>query len=540
MSLISTTVKSALFAACTCLALPTIVQAEGDPKPGLWDIVTIDSIAGSVASAAISALRTQMEVEYAHLETDVMRGSVTLSGVTLRPQLPYDRARQCEITVQRIGFDLGQPRPFLPAANVSVTAIGARASIACVQREVGLALRTAGYTSIDVDRLIYEMDYLHGSGEINATLSATVNDLATLDLAMTGSILPRLDERGMSGDPAIRLRRAVLGLQDHGGWERLSALMPQNLRDPEVIRSLGTEELTNMLSQDGTRALTSTERRFIDDLMEHVASFVRTPGEITIEAELPPAGIVIEPEVYQSPEELLQALAPDARSAPMAQSQLLNAELLKRPDSELSAADRLTLAAALLEGRGVPRAEALVPQLLAPLVGNDSTQGGKAALLVARALMATDVKSAYLHALVASDAHQPEAVPLLDALEARLASGDVMAVQDEYQTRSNGSANPAAALPMDGDVRMVRRLALAHFTGLETARSYKLAYYYALIAEAAGDIGARPLREDIEARFANRGDKVSEMWVGLRATLQEQALSDWIDMDLAARFLKDG
>lgn len=532
--------KSAVLAICASLVLPSAALAEGDPKPGLWDIVTADSIAGSLASVAISGLRTQMEVEYAHLETDVMRGSVTLSGVTLRPQLPYDRARQCEITLQRVGFDIGQPRPFLPAANVSVTAIGARASIACVEPEVGLALRIAGYASIDVDRLVYEMDYLHASGEISATLSATINDLATLDLALTGTILPRLGQYGGPGDPAIRLRQAVFGLQDHGGWARLSTLIPENLRDPEVIRSLGTEELTNMLSQNGNRALTATERRFIDDLMEHVAGFVRAPGEITIEAELPPEGIVIEPEVYNAPEELLQALAPDARSAPLAQSQLLDTALLTRPEGELTDAERLTLATALLEGRGVPRAEALVPALLAPLVANDTEQGGQAALLVARALMPSDVRSAYLHALVASDARLPAAAPLLDALEARLTTGDVIAVQDDYLGRSGTAKSPADALPMEGDVRAVRRLALAHFTGLDAARSYKLAYYYALIAEAAGDIGARPLREDIEARFANRGAEVENLWAGLRAEIQEMALSNWVDLELAARFQKDG
>jgi hypothetical protein len=533
-------IKSAILSACVCLTLPTAALAEGDPKPGLWDIITPDTIAGSLASVAISALRTQMEVEYVHLETDVMRGSVTLSGVTLRPQLPYDQARQCEITLQRVGFDLGQPRAFLPAANVSVTAIGARASMACVEREVGLALRTAGYTSIDVDRLIYQMDYLHGTGEISGTLSATINDLATLDLALTGTILPRLNEYGGAGDPAIRLRKAVFGVQDHGGWARLSSLLPENLRDAEVIRSLGTEELTNMLSQGGTRALTATERRFIDNLMEHVADFVREPGEITIEAELPAEGIVIEPEVYNAPEELLQALAPQARAAPRAQSQLLSAELLNRSEAELSDAERMTLASALLEGRGVPRAEALVPGLLEPLVGNDTAQGGQAAILSARALMTSDVRAAYLHALVASDAQQPAAVALLDMLEARLTTGEVIAVQDEYLGRKSAAQNPAEALPAGADVRVVRRLALAHFTGLEAARSYKLAYYYALIAEAAGDIGARPLREDIEARFANRGADVDALWRVMRAEIQEMALSDWVRMDLATRFLKEG
>ena len=70
-------------------------------------------------------------------------------------------------------------------------------------------------------------------------------------------------------------------------------------------------------------------------------------------------------------------------------------------------------------------------------------------------------------------------------------------------------------------------------------RSFRRAYYYALIAEAAGDIGARPLREDIEARFANRGDDVNNLWRDLRAETQEAALSDWISGNLAGQFTRD-
>lgn len=534
-----TRLRTTVFAALTCAALPFGALAEGDPKPGLLDIFTPDGIANSLASVAISALRTVMEVEYAHLETDVMRGRVTLSGVVLRPQLPYDRARQCEISLQRLSFDIGQYRFGLPAANISATAIGASGSIACLEREMGLALRTAGYGAIDIDRLTLEMDYLHTSGEIRSLASATVNDMATVDLAFSGAILPRLDSRGGPGDPAIRLRRAVLGLEDHGGWARLSRLMPENLRDPEVIRAMGTEGLTGMLSQNGTRALTATERRFVDDLMKHVAEFVRAPGEITVEAALPEDGIVIEPEVYSAPEQLLQALAPEARSAPRAQSELLDLTLFRENARDLTAEERLALARALLNGQGLPRAEAMVPEILAPIAGPDTPEGAEAALLTARALMPFDAGAAYPFALVASQAQLPEAVPMLDALEARMTTGAVIDAQARFVGRLD-TPSGAQALPEDGDVRAVRRLALAHFTGLGAARSYQLAYYYALIAEAAGDIGAETLREDIEARFAYRGTEVADRWKLLRAELQESALSDWIDLDLAKRFLKDG
>jgi len=529
-----TSLKSALLATCIGLTLASPALSEGDPKPGIMDVITPDRIAESLASISISALRTVMEVEYQHLATDIMRGTVSLSGVTLRPQLPYDRARQCEITLQRAGFDLGKFRPDLSATNASIVMIGAKANIACLPREVGLSLRAAGYNDIEVDRLVMEVDYVHGTGEIRTNGSAAINDMLTVDLAMAGTILPRLNDYGTPGDPAIRVRQAVLGIQDTGGWTRLSSQIPENLRQPEVLQSLGTEELTNALSNNGTRALSATERRFVDDLMEHVAEFVRNPGEITIEAQLPASGIVLEPEVIEAPEELLQALAPDARIAPRAQAQLLDPTLLARINGNLSGPERLQLAQALLTGNGVPRAQSLVPDLLAPLMGSDVPEAADAALLTARAQLSTDPAAAYGNALSASSARLPGAVPLLDALEARLTTMQVIAAQD-----ANLAISGVTALPQSNDIRAVRTLALQHFTGLGASRSYRQAYYFALIAEAAGDIGARPLREDIEARFANRGDAVDDLWRDLRIETQQAALSDWVSGNLAAQYTRD-
>ncbi|MGK7653476.1 hypothetical protein ACSQ76_13970 [Roseovarius sp. B08] len=520
-------------AAVFCFGLATPGSAEGDPKPGLLDLITVDRIAESLASVAISALRTQMEVEYEHLQTDILRGTVALTGVTLRPQLPHDRARQCEITVQRISVDLGQPAAAFGVATISSTMVGANAAIACVPRDVGLGLRSAGYNAIEVDRLTYEAEYVHSTGEIRVNGSAAVNELAILDLAAAGAVLPRLDQFGLPGDPAVRVRRAVVGLQDQGGWERLSSLIPENLRQPEVIQSLGTEELTNMLSNNGTRALTATERRFIDDLMNHVADFVRDPGEITIEAQLPASGIVLEPEIYERPEELLQALAPDARTASIARANLMGADTLGRLDEgDVSAAERLDIAKALLQGDGVPRTEALVPDILAPLLVEGGAEAPEAALLTAQAQAATDPDAAYQNTLTAAAGRQPGAIAMLDRLEERLATTQVLAAQDAHIEMQPS----APALPAGDDIRAVRSQALAYFTGLGAPRSYRQAYYFALIAEAAGDIGARPLREDIENRFANRGLDVSATWQALRTEVQTRALTDWIESDLADRY----
>jgi hypothetical protein len=86
------------------------------------------------------------------------------------------------------------------------------------------------------------------------------------------------------------------------------------------------------------------------------------------------------------------------------------------------------------------------------------------------------------------------------------------------------------------DPRLLRAMALAHYSGAGQPRSYARAYYFALLAEAAGDIGASTLKTEIEGRFSARGDAVAEAWNTLSTDLQSQALQDWIAGGLADRF----
>ncbi|MBO6603415.1 MAG: hypothetical protein JJ949_09255, partial [Roseicyclus sp.] len=220
------------------------------------------------------------------------------------------------------------------------------------------------------------------------------------------------------------------------------------------------------------------------------------------------------------------------RMTPLSRSRLIDTGLLSQIDGgDLTIAERLDLARALMSGDGVPLATALVPELLAPVLGSDDDRAAEAAGLVANALARTDPETAYGHALRATAAEVPGAISMLDALEARLTTPTVIAAQNVNLTGS-----PADALGTGTDPRDLRALALAHFTGLGAPRAYARAYYYALLAEAAGDIGATALREEIEARFGARGPAVAAFWSDLSAETQRAALADWIALDLASRY----
>ncbi|WP_019953827.1 hypothetical protein [Yoonia vestfoldensis] len=520
-------------ATALAVLLPLSVSAQ-DPQATLGEFFSPDRIATALANTGISALRTRMELRYDHLSADPMRGTVAMSGIVARPVLPYDQAGQCEIRVDRATLSTDVIAPFQTSATLNLNLIGARASLACFERDIAVALRTAGYRDVPLDQFKVSATYAYTTGETALDTTVAINGFGILDVSASGTILPRIGEFGSPGDPAIRLSRAVATLKDTGGWAAVSQVLPPNLRDPLAIRELSTEALTQFVTEGGFRPLGAVERNFIDDLMAEVETFVADPGEITIEADLPAGGVVVEPQMYASLPSLIVAMGLQARSTPLARTRILTLEELAAVErlEDLAPEDRLRIATALLNGDGVPRSTVLVPGLLAPLL-DDPEVAGEVALLLSKATEARDIATAYDYALIAGERGTPGAVGQLDRLEAQMTSQAVLTAQAVHLEPAPA---PVSAISSD-DPRDLRALALAHHAGQGAARSYARAYYYAVLAEAAGDIAAGSLRADIEGRFAARGPDVAAAWQQTATRMEELAIGDWFDADLPQRYL---
>lgn len=510
------------------LALPAAAQ-DGDPRPGLAEVLDPNLFANIIAVAGISALRTQMEVSYEHLDTDLLRGTMSLSGVTLRPWLDYDRGRQCVISVDRMTVSGNPVGIVVDISSASVSAIGVEASLACLPQEPGLILRQAGLTSIAVDRVGIDAEYMVRTGDLALDVTLGLNGVGIADLSAAGTLLPRPGPGGMDGDPAIRLTRAVVSIANRGGWEAAAPLIPEGLRDPEALRMITIQAMSDLFSEGGQTALSAAEVNFIDDLAGEVARFAADPGELTLEAQLPAAGLVVEPVAFDKPSRLVALLGIDARAAPSARSALVDTALLARiGDDDLDDAESMALATALLSGEGVPRAPGRAIDVLEPLI---AAGDGVARLMAARALADRDPAAAYAMALEAAGA--PGLVSLLDGLETQMTTGDVLAAQSATDLDSESAAS---ALPDGGDPRDLRREAVAYFTGNGAPRNYANAYLMALLATAAGDIGAPQLLSEIEGRFVARGEAVTDLWRSRAAEIEALALDLWIDAGLAERY----
>ena len=512
---------------------------ETDPQPNLLEVFSPNRLAAFVANTGIAALRTQMEIKYDYLSTDIMRGTVSVAGITVRPLLPYDRAGLCVIKIERAVMLSDLTKPFKSSTDMTINLTGVNATTACLPREAAMGMRAAGFRDVTLDQAAIKVGYVYQTGETTANVALAINKFASIDFSAAGTILPRLGPHGYPGDPAIRVSRALVSLKDKGGWQAIEKMLPENMRDPLTIREVLTEGFTEILGQGSSTPLNAVERNFVKSLMDQVEAYIREPGEITIEADLPPNGIVIEPDMFEMPQVLIGALALAARAAPLARTKILSSDMLAKITNPEGLDDntRLELAAALLSGTGVPRAPGMVPDLLAPMLDRNDLSG-QASALIAAALRENDPVAAYSFALTAGAQNVTSAVSELDRLEALMTTQVALEQQQAYLVKT-GADDPLQAIPEGTDPRDLRRISLAHFSGIGAPRSYSHAYYFALLAEAAGDVGAASLRAEIDARFNARGDKVREIWATSRGEIQAAALKDWIAGNLGDRYLQN-
>ncbi|PIE15629.1 MAG: hypothetical protein CSA68_06315 [Rhodobacterales bacterium] len=522
---------SAKYITAGLIAMATSATAyEADPAPSLLELFSPDKISTVVAHSLIAALRTQVEMRYDYLSSSVMQGGVSITGLQMRPRLPYDTRHLCVIKVDRATLSSALPEVLQTRHNTRLTLTGLHLPASCVPSEAAQTMRTAGLDDVQLDYANIRFSYTYGSGEISSDMSLAINDFAHLDLGVTATMVPT-HRNFYSDDPDLRFTRLVATLKDNGGWARVQKLLPPKMQDPKTIRQIVHQGLSEELVDKHDPLLQAPQRKFINELADQVEAFTTKPGEITIEAVLPPEGVQIDPNRFW-PNMLITTFGLTARSAPLARTRLIDNELvnqLSTPD-QVDAPTRLKLAQALLAGIGVPQAPAMVPELLEPLL-DDITHRPQAAALIARSLQDTNPEEAYPYALMAGAGKATMAGLSLDRIESMLTTGKVMKLQEGYK-------RPPLTedLPSGNDPRALRDKSLAYFTGLGAPRSYARAYYFALLAQAAGDVGAAGLLDDIKARFAGRGEKVRKNWTKLHRKIEGQALEDWFELKLAERY----
>ena len=505
-------------------------QAEADPRPPLWEFLTVERYTQALVQVGALALRDQVEFTYSRVSMDMHAGTVTLHGLKIYPETPWPATEPCVVDAERATIR-GASLASWDTLRVRVALQGAMASLGCVMPPVNQQVKAAGMDRITLDQYDMEIAYTVGPGRLSVAADALLEGLAAINLNLNFDYFAVKQ----NDDIDAYLSHASLTVENLGLWEKAKQFLPPEFSNPDNVAAMVQGGLAEALKtptrpNQPARPLTQAQQAFVNAAVRETRRFLAEPGSITVEAH-PPEKVYLNADIIEDMPTLFEQLQPTVSSRPTPKHPVIAAARLQAaitaPD-QLSEGERREIGMALLSGKGVPRAVAAGRALLEPMA---AAGDGEAGLALATVLKDEDPADAYRMALYAGAKETAGAVDALDMLERHLTTPEVLTIQAEDL--------PSPAAETYKSVQGMRSLAMAHMTGFGARRSYRQALYWATLANAAGDRAAGRLIADIEDRMRYRGDAAAKAWQAAADGVAEDALKAWMDHGMADRHASD-
>ncbi|MEM7498201.1 MAG: hypothetical protein AAF371_09450 [Pseudomonadota bacterium] len=488
-----------------------------------------------IVQAGLGFARGAVELTYDGIAVDPRSGEITITGLVLRPRLPHDEARACEIGIERVtladGGRFDRVDGALSLGGVSLPA-------ACLEPEPAELVSALGFPVIEADTVAIDLAYDDTSSALSIDLVAGITNGALITAAADFEYFwfqgVSVDEEvgaEMTDDAELVaiLSGAEIMVENRGLFEALEPMIGQQLGDPAAIPAIAQAGLMQALTQEGGRTPTPEEIAFVEELSTALGRFVEEKDRVVVTLA-PGAPVRLGEDAFEDPAAAIALLSPRVGAAPAARQQLVAPALLAKASNDrdaLSEAERMTVGRAFLTGIGAPRARRDGVELLTPLAEGGS---GEAALLVAKALAAEgDPIGAYANALIALAAGESAAAAIADDMEAILDLSEILSLQNEVAPFERDGELVEAA-----DVAGMHALAERLVSGRGGPRNYETALYWATLASASGDRGAAALLRRLDSRYARRAEE-AETWANALDEASARALETWIEGGLAER-----
>ncbi|MEM6727921.1 MAG: hypothetical protein AAF618_05435, partial [Pseudomonadota bacterium] len=332
------------------------MAATAQPSPPAWvELLGIDTILTRVIQSGIVAARSQADITYDHLAVTGGGQFYTLSGINIFPIL--DSGEDCLIGMDRVTISL-EPWTSIEDISIKVDAIGTEFDLTCLPEEMQQGLAVLGQDILTLDHAVIDISYNVPSAGATLDFNATAQENAEISL---GAVFDYVSfEEGDFGDPlpVIFLTEATLTASNLGAWEKVSPLFPEPVTTPAVVGPLISQQITQaLLSASGESSLSQAEQNFVLSAGETATQFVSSPGQIVLELR-PEEPQFLDFEAYEdSPRPLIADVVPLLSTAPSVLGSQVDPALLTAAmeRSEMSTADTVTVARALLTGDGAPR-----------------------------------------------------------------------------------------------------------------------------------------------------------------------------------------
>lgn len=485
---------------------------------------------------AVSAVRSQVEMTYDDIVLDLAAGRMAMTGLNVRPDLPWDEAGGCAARVDAI--EIFSPA-HLDVSKGRIEIVGLDLPLACLPPDPQGMILAAGYERLQASSLAIDFDYRSGSSALDLAISGVVQDAIAIDVAAEFAYFWFQTPGGIMGDvaadgdfggapdaePVADLAFAEITLADIGLLERAGPMLGAMIGGFETVPPMVEGMILQQLGPDG--------QVFAGEMRGSVEAFLAGEEKLVLTIA-PDAPIRLSPDLFEDPATLFAALDPSASGRAAAETALIDRALLDAAlnGQDMSDEDRLILGEALATGVGAPLSAAAAREVLAPLADAGHPE---AAMIASQSYGADEVEEAYALALIAAAGGADGALSRLDRLEAGMPFDQIASSQQIISEALPSDVDDALNAAFEaGDLVAIREFAILFDRGADVPRNYSDAYFLATLAAAGGDRGAAALRDRIDARLSRRGAG-SEGWADARSLASTDALREWVDGGLLDR-----
>lgn len=550
--------RASVLALAAMLASPALAQEATAPAR---DTAPPDSVAIDVGRTArsfgewASLFATQFALAAARFAVDLTYdsvesgpdGAVYVNGLRIVLPVPFGPPRSCVVSVDEIASRYSTLALFtggyLGESSARVTGISV--PLDCLPPEARPMVQLARLESIEIDAVEIDTALDPVTARADIALRIDARDLATIDARGRldylwlrfpldgGDETAADDEEAGSPDPvpSIEFGPMDVTVVDRGLVERLPPFLGMAGMPPEAVAPTLAQIVR---AQVGSPELAESVER-------EMARFLSDGGRLAL--SLRPGELWFDELGRMSPSQAVAAFNPSLGAS--VRPEVVSPALIEaaRQTDGLAPDMALQVAKAHLAGEGLPRNPDAALRVALAHAGDGAGGNAELRAVAAEAVLAggglegdraVDLADAYRFAIDAGRLGHA-ATPLLRRMEAALPSEAIVAVQaralGEWRGEDATAMNRRYQTALEnGDTADIVAIAGMFETGRGAPRNHAEAYFLALLAEAAGEVGARRLVDRIEA--ATEGDAA---WRPRLANARNSATRVWLSSGLAAR-----
>ena len=262
----------------------------------------INLVSNRVFEVAVSAARTQAEIEYDSITFNETLGTVSINDLIIKP-LPHQGMSGCSLSIGHIAFS-SSTSGHGSKDTVEFGIDDLRLAPTCLPFEARGMLAMAGVNTMVVPNANFEISYDYPSGSGFLSVHAELADALGFSLHLKFPYFSFID----AYTPLhARLSDAELSVFNKGIWENVSIQMPQQFTELGYAGDFIAEIVGDEMFYGQPDA---ESQKFLRQMSTAWEDFLLAPTQITLRSNIANAdGVLLAPDMLEDPVELINYLS---------------------------------------------------------------------------------------------------------------------------------------------------------------------------------------------------------------------------------------